>query len=188
LCYPEKQQGEPEKVSLICRLLHQSPPGEFGQVVQDLYALVKDDELVRQEATHAGAHHNKKNFTPVQVNGSTVLLTHYNDLGGNRFFYPQDKFSFEFDHLSGITSKTYLHSVMLDEEELWRGALHKGLNTYVNCYFPAGNCCVFKKSLDPAAASYAFAPIGFCCCFCKKNTFQLTLSLFVKSPSFSVCC
>uniref|UniRef100_A0A8B9ZMZ7 F-actin-capping protein subunit alpha n=1 Tax=Anas zonorhyncha TaxID=75864 RepID=A0A8B9ZMZ7_9AVES len=138
---------EPEKVSLICRLLRQSPPGEFGQVVQDLYALVKDDELVRQEAAHVGAHHNKKNFTPVQVNGSTVLLTHYNDLGGNRFFYPQDKFSFEFDHLSGITSKTHLHSVMLDEEELWRGALHKGLNTYVNCHFPAGNCCVFKKSL-----------------------------------------
>ncbi|NXK45402.1 CAZA3 protein, partial [Chauna torquata] len=138
---------EQEKLSLICRLLHQSPPGEFRQAVQDLYVLVQDDELVRQEAAHAGAHHNKNNFTPVQVNGSTVLLTHYNDLGGNRFFYPQDKFSFEFDHLSGVTSKTHLHSVMLDEGELWRGALQKGLNAYVNRHFPVGNCCVFKKSL-----------------------------------------
>ncbi|NXI74548.1 CAZA3 protein, partial [Anseranas semipalmata] len=136
-----------EKVSLICSLLRQSPPGEFGQVVQDLYALVQDDDLVRQEAANVGANHNKNNFTPVEVNGSTVLLTHYNDLGRNRFFYPQDKFSFEFDHLSGITSKTHLHSVMLDEGELWRGALHKGLNAYVNCHFPVGNCCVFKKSV-----------------------------------------
>ncbi|XP_003202542.2 F-actin-capping protein subunit alpha-2 [Meleagris gallopavo] len=143
------EQGlrESEKVSLICGLLRQSPPGEFRQVVQDLCDLLQDDELVKQEAAHAGARHNKNNFTPVFVNGNIVLLTQYNDLGGNRFFYPQDKFSFEFDHLSGITTKTHLHRVMLDEGELWRGALHKGLNAYVNCHFPAGNCCVFKKSL-----------------------------------------
>ncbi|XP_072188350.1 F-actin-capping protein subunit alpha-3 [Excalfactoria chinensis] len=138
---------ESEKVSLICRLLHQSPPGEFRQIVQDLCYLLQDDELVNQEAARAGARHNKNNFTPVLVNGITVLLTHYNDLGGNRFFYPQDNFSFEFDHLSGVTSNTHLHRVMLDEGELWRGALHKGLNAYVNCHFPVGNCCVFKKRL-----------------------------------------
>ncbi|KAI6079052.1 F-actin-capping protein subunit alpha [Aix galericulata] len=69
------KQSEPEKVSLICRLLRQSPPGEFGQVVQDLYALVKDDELVRQEAAHVGAHHNKKNFTPVQHRRHRLMLT-----------------------------------------------------------------------------------------------------------------
>ncbi|XP_049678248.1 F-actin-capping protein subunit alpha-3 [Accipiter gentilis] len=138
---------EPEKVSLICSLLHQSPPGEFGQVVRDLSALVQDDKLVRQEAARVGACHNKNNLTPVQINGRTVLLTRYNDLGGNRFFDPQDKFSFEFDHLRGVISKPQLHGVMLDEGELWREALHKGLKAYVSCHFPAGNCCVFKKSL-----------------------------------------
>nr|XP_009504602.1 PREDICTED: F-actin-capping protein subunit alpha-3 [Phalacrocorax carbo] len=134
---------EPEKASLICRLLCQSPPGEFGQVVQDLSALVQDDKLVR----HGGACHNKNNFTPIEINRHTVLLTHYNDLGGNRFFDPQDKLSFEFDHLCGVTSKPQLHGVMLDEAELWREALHKGLKAYVSSHFPDGNCCVFKKSL-----------------------------------------
>ncbi|XP_065597200.1 LOW QUALITY PROTEIN: F-actin-capping protein subunit alpha-3 [Cyrtonyx montezumae] len=138
---------ESEKVSLICRLLRQSPPGEFRQVVQDLCALLQDDELVRQEAALAGAHHNKNSFTPVLVIGNTVLLTQYIDLGGYHFFHPQDKFSFEFDHLITIISKTHLHRVMLDEGELWRVALHKGLNAYVNCHFPVENCCVFKKSL-----------------------------------------
>ncbi|XP_054672944.1 F-actin-capping protein subunit alpha-3 [Grus americana] len=138
---------EPEKVSLICSLLRQSPPGEFGQVVQDISALVRDDKLMRQEAARMGACHNQNNFTPIQINRRTVLLTRYNNLGGNRFFDPQDKFSFEFDHLRGVTSKPQLHGVMLDEGELWRETLHKGLKAYVSRHFPEGNCCVFRKSL-----------------------------------------
>uniref|UniRef100_A0A8D0FYM3 F-actin-capping protein subunit alpha n=1 Tax=Strix occidentalis caurina TaxID=311401 RepID=A0A8D0FYM3_STROC len=123
-----------EKASLICDLLCQSPPGDFGQVVQDLSALVRDDKLVRQEAACMGTCHNKNNFTPIQINGRTVLLTHYNDLGGNSFFDSQDKFSVEFDHLCGVTIKSQLHSVILD--------------ACVSCHFPAGNCCMFKKSLE----------------------------------------
>uniref|UniRef100_A0A8C8A9K8 F-actin-capping protein subunit alpha n=1 Tax=Otus sunia TaxID=257818 RepID=A0A8C8A9K8_9STRI len=128
--------GRTSKASLICGLLCQSPPGDFGQVVRDLSALVRDDKLVRQEAACVGVCHNKNNFTPVQINGRTVLLTHYNDLGGNSFFDSQDKFSVEFDHLCGVTIKPRLHSVMLD-----------GLKGCVSCHFPVGNSCMFKKSL-----------------------------------------
>ncbi|NXC47064.1 CAZA3 protein, partial [Penelope pileata] len=177
----EQGQRKSEKASLICGLLRQSPPGEFEQVVQDLCALAQDEELVKQEAARAGARHNKNNFTPVQVNGNTVLLTNYNDLGGNRFFYPQDKFSFEFDHLSGLTSKTHLHRVMLDEGELWRGALHKGLNAYVNRHFPGGNSCVFKKSLGKrqmlvaCIEAHQYQPVKHCNSLWKSDwTFALT--------------
>ncbi|XP_057284026.1 F-actin-capping protein subunit alpha-3 [Pezoporus wallicus] len=138
---------KPEKVSLICSLLRQSPPGEFIQVVRDLSALVQDEQLVRQEAARIGACHSKSNFTPIKINGHTVLLTHYNDLGENSFFDPQGKFSFELDHLRRVTRKPQLHGVMLDEGELWKETLHKGLKTYISCHFPAANCCVFKKSL-----------------------------------------
>ncbi|NXC66529.1 CAZA3 protein, partial [Anhinga anhinga] len=145
--YAGQELRQLEKASLICSLLRQSPPGEFGRVVQDLSALVQNDKLVRQEAAHVGACHNKNNFTPIQINRRTVLLTHYNDLGGNRFFDPQDKFSFEFDHLRGVTSKPQLHGVLLDEGELWREAVHRVLKAYVSSHFPEGNCCVFRKSL-----------------------------------------
>jgi len=138
---------ELEKVSLSCGLLQQSSPGEFGQVVQDLCALVQDNNLVRREAAHVGACHNKNNFTPVQINGRTVLLTHYNDLGGNSFLDPLNNFSFEFNHLRGGASRPQLHGVMLDRGELWREALHEALRAYVSCHFAAGNCCVFKKIL-----------------------------------------
>lgn len=142
-----QEPSEQEKASLMCSLLRQSPPGELGYIVHDLCVLIQDDKLVRQEAACVAACHNKNNFIPIQINGHTVLLTHYNDLGGNRFFDPENKFSFEFDHLRGATSKPQVHGVMLDKGELWRIALHKGLKAYVSCHFPAGNCCVFKKSL-----------------------------------------
>nr|XP_009670240.1 PREDICTED: F-actin-capping protein subunit alpha-3 [Struthio camelus australis] len=132
---------------LVCSLLHQAPPGEFAQVVQDLQALVQDQELLRREATRARARHNKSHFPPARINGHTVLVTRYNDLGGNRFFDPQDKLSFAFDHLSGLAGQYQLHDVLLDEGELWRGALQKGLAAYVSCHFPAGNCSVFRKNV-----------------------------------------
>lgn len=74
---------------------------------------------MRLEAARAGVCHNENDFTPIQINKRTALLTHYNDLGGNRFFDPQDKFSFVFNHLCGMTSKCHPHGVMLDEGQLW---------------------------------------------------------------------
>ncbi|KAM6381879.1 LOW QUALITY PROTEIN: F-actin-capping protein subunit alpha-3 [Alca torda] len=142
--WSRKEVCKPVKVSLICSLLRQSLPGESGQVVRDLSALVQDEKLARQEAAHLGVCHNKSNFTPIQIN---ALLTPYNDLEGNCFFDPQDKLSFVFDPLCGVTSKTQGHGVMLGERELWREALHKDLTAYVSCHFPVGTCCVFKKGL-----------------------------------------
>uniref|UniRef100_A0A8B9PDT6 F-actin-capping protein subunit alpha n=1 Tax=Apteryx owenii TaxID=8824 RepID=A0A8B9PDT6_APTOW len=131
---------------LVCSLLLQAPPGEFAQVVRDLQALVRDKELLRHEAARAGAQRSKSHFPPVRINKHTVLVTHYNDLGGNCFFDPQDKLSFAFDHLSRVAGKYRLHDVLLDEGELRKGALHKDLEAYVSRHFPASNCCVFQKN------------------------------------------
>nr|XP_013802596.1 PREDICTED: F-actin-capping protein subunit alpha-3 [Apteryx mantelli mantelli] len=141
-------QGPPllQKAPLVCSLLLQAPPGEFAQVVRDLQALVRDKELLRHEAARAGAQRSKSHFPPVRINKHTVLVTRYNDLGGNCFFDPQDKLSFAFDHLSRVAGKYRLHDVLLDEGELWKGALHKDLEAYVSRHFPAGNCCVFQKN------------------------------------------
>ncbi|XP_019400026.1 PREDICTED: F-actin-capping protein subunit alpha-3 [Crocodylus porosus] len=136
-----------EKVSIICNLLYQAPPGEFSNVFEDLRTLVQDDELMRQEVAQVCAHHNKNNFTSVRIEGRNILVTRYNDLGGNRFFDPQNKFSFKFDHLSETASKFQLHGVLLDETELWRRALNSALKAYVSSYFPSGDCSVFRKTL-----------------------------------------
>ncbi|NXG27532.1 CAZA3 protein, partial [Dromaius novaehollandiae] len=135
-----------EKAPLVCSLLLQAPPGEFAQVIQDLWVLVCDEELLRREAARMGAWRSQGHFPPVQINGHIVLVTRYDYLGGNRFFDPQDKLSFAFDHPSGVASKYQLHDVLLDEGELQRGALHQGLKVYVSRHFPTGNCCVFRKN------------------------------------------
>ncbi|CAM2097668.1 F-actin-capping protein subunit alpha-3 [Caretta caretta] len=136
-----------EKEWVICHLLYQARPGEFCSVFEDLCILVQDDDLMRQEAAQVCAHHNKNNFTLVRIKGTNVLVAHYNDLGGNSFFDPKNKFSFKFDHLSGISNKFQLHRVAWDETELWRTALNSALKAYVNSHFPSGDCSVFRKKL-----------------------------------------
>ncbi|XP_067415073.1 F-actin-capping protein subunit alpha-3 [Emydura macquarii macquarii] len=156
-----------EKVRVICSLLYQAPPGEFYSVFEDLRILVQDDDLMRQEAAHVCAHHNKNNFTPVRIEGTNVLVTRYNDLGGNRFFDPQNKFSFKFDHLSGISNKFQLHMVAWDEAELWRTALNSALKAYVDSHFPSGDCIVFRKTLKNRKVfvvcieGHQYKPLGF---------------------------
>uniref|UniRef100_A0A8C8SMU6 F-actin-capping protein subunit alpha n=1 Tax=Pelusios castaneus TaxID=367368 RepID=A0A8C8SMU6_9SAUR len=136
-----------EKVRAICSLLYQAPPGEFYSVFEDLRILVQDEDLMRQEAAQVCAHHNKNNFISVRIEGTNVLVTRYNDLGGHRFFDLQNKFSFKFDHLSGISNKFQLHMVAWDEAELWRTALNRALKAYVDSHFSSGDCSVFRKTL-----------------------------------------
>ncbi|EMP25004.1 F-actin-capping protein subunit alpha-2 [Chelonia mydas] len=162
-----------EKVWVICHLLYQAPPGEFCSVFEDLRILVQDDDLMRQEAAQVCAHHNKNNFTLVRIKGTNVLVTRYNDLGGNRFFDPKNKFSFKFDHLSGISNKFQLHRVAWDETELWRTALNSALKAYVNSHFPSGDCSVFRKTLKNrqifvvCIAGHQYKQLGFWNCLWK---------------------
>nr|XP_056702581.1 F-actin-capping protein subunit alpha-3 [Euleptes europaea] len=143
----EDELSKEEKIGMICGLLRQAPPNEFHHIFEDLRILVMDDQLMRTEAAQECAFHNKKNFKAVKLLGGHSLLTHFNDLRGNRFFDPQSAFSFRHDHLSGKTDKFLLQGSLGDDAELWRSTLNVVLKTYMNNHFPSGTCCVFRKEL-----------------------------------------
>ncbi|XP_042322828.1 F-actin-capping protein subunit alpha-3 [Sceloporus undulatus] len=144
----EDELSNEEKIDLICSLLLQAPPGEFRNVFEDLRILICDDHLMRNEAAQVSANHTKKNFTPVSIRGDDSLVTRHNDLGGNRFFDPQIKLSFRFDHLSRRADKILLyHVVRKDTAELWRETLNVALESYVKKHFHSGTCRVYRKSL-----------------------------------------
>ncbi|XP_060635678.2 F-actin-capping protein subunit alpha-3 [Anolis sagrei] len=137
-----------EKISFICGLLLQVPPGEFRNVFEDLRILIGDDHLMRQEAAQVSAHHTRNNFTPVSIRGEDSLVTRHNDLGGNRFFDPQIKLSFRFDHLSGRADKILIyHDFKRDTAELWRETLNVTLESYVKKHLLSGICRVYQKTL-----------------------------------------
>ncbi|XP_066489887.1 F-actin-capping protein subunit alpha-3 [Tiliqua scincoides] len=144
----ESELSKEEKTKLICGLLKQAPPGEFNNVFEDLRILIDDDILMRLEAAQVCAHHTRNNFTSVRIKGGNALVTRYNYIGGNRFFDPQIKLSFRFDHLSGKADKFLLHhDTFRDDTELWRATLNVALESYVESHFQSGGCRVFKKNL-----------------------------------------
>lgn len=147
ITFGECDPSEKEKIKMICGLLRQAPPNEFSYVFEDLRVLVMDDQLMRLEAAHECASHNKKNFKEVKLLGGSTLVTRYNDLKGNRFFDPQTTFSFRYDHLTGRTDKFLVQGTIGDDAELWRSTLNVALKTYVKNHFPSGTCCVFRRDL-----------------------------------------
>uniref|UniRef100_A0A670KKW7 F-actin-capping protein subunit alpha n=1 Tax=Podarcis muralis TaxID=64176 RepID=A0A670KKW7_PODMU len=144
----ECELSEEEKTNVICSLLQQAPPGEYRNVFEDLRILAHDDHLMRYKAAQVCANHTRKNFTAVRVKGENALVTRYNDLGGNRFFDPQIKLSFRFDHLTKRVDKVLLyHSVRKDRAELWRETLNIILESYMRRHFLSGDCRVYKKMI-----------------------------------------
>lgn len=144
----ESELSKKEKTKLICNFLKQARPGEFNHVFEDLRILVNDNNLMRLEAAQVCAHHNRNNCTSVKIKGDNALVTRYNYIGGNRFFDPQIKLSFRFDHLSGRADKFLPHhDTLRGDAELWRGTLNAALESYMESHFSSGCCRVFNKNL-----------------------------------------
>ncbi|XP_062990631.1 F-actin-capping protein subunit alpha-3 [Elgaria multicarinata webbii] len=144
----EKELSDEEKIELICNLLLQAPPGEFLNVFEDLCVLVCNYHLMRYEAAPVCANHSRNNFTAVSIRGNHALVTRFNHLGGNRFFDPQIKLSFRFDHLTKRVDKLLLYRcIRKDNAELWRETLNVTLESYMKRHFPSGSCCVYRKTL-----------------------------------------
>ncbi|KAM6436435.1 F-actin-capping protein subunit alpha-3 [Liasis olivaceus] len=136
------------KIKFICNLLKQSPPGEFKNVFEDLRFLVCDDALMKHEAAQVCASHSRKNFTAGNIKGDNVLVTRHNDMGGNRFFDPQIKLSFTFDHLNRRADKILLYcNIRKDKAELWRETLNVTLEDYMKRHFLSGACRVYRKTI-----------------------------------------
>lgn len=136
------------KIKLICNLLKQCPPGEFKNVFEDLRFLLCDDKLMKQEVAQVCANHSKKNFTTANIKGDNVLVTRHNDMEGDRFFDPQIKLSFTFDHLNRRADKILLYcNIRRDKAELWRETLNVTLEAYMKKHFISGVCRVYRKTI-----------------------------------------
>lgn len=136
------------KIKFICSLLKQCPPGEFRNVFEDLRFLVCDDKLMKYEVAQVCANHSKKNFTTATIKGERVLVTRHNDMEGDRFFDPQIKLSFTFDHLNGRADKILLYcNIRRDKAELWRETLNVTLEAYMKRHYISGVCRVYRKTI-----------------------------------------
>ncbi|XP_070804006.1 F-actin-capping protein subunit alpha-3 [Pituophis catenifer annectens] len=144
----QEEAAKALKIKLICNLLKQCPPGEFKNVFEDLRFLLCDDKLMKQEVAQVCANHSKKNFATANIKGDNVLVTRHNDMEGDRFFDPQIKLSFTFDHLNRRADKILLYcNIRRDKAELWRETLNVTLEAYMKRHFISGVCRVYRKTI-----------------------------------------
>ncbi|XP_059800893.1 F-actin-capping protein subunit alpha-2-like [Hypanus sabinus] len=127
---------------ILSSILSQAPPGEFSEVVNDLRALINDDDLIRENIEQITAKCNLENFIPVLVGAEKVLITEHGDLGNEYFLDPKQKISFKFDHLSRTVSDIQPCTAE-NPTENWRTVIESALTSYVNKHYPAGNVIVY---------------------------------------------
>lgn len=143
----EELISDQEKVRIVSDFILHSPPGEFNEVFNDVRVLLNDDALLKEEASHAFAQYNKDQLTPVKIDGSDthVLITEYNDLGGNKFFDARSKQSFKYDHLRKEASD-YQPYEPDQTAEPWRAALDAEFLQYTQNHYKHGVCSVIGRS------------------------------------------
>ncbi|XP_067908363.1 F-actin-capping protein subunit alpha-2-like [Heterodontus francisci] len=134
-------------INILSSILSQAPPGEFSEVVNDLRALLNDDELICENIERITAKYNLEQFIPVAVreHQEKVLITKHGDLGNGYFLDPKQKISFKFDHLGKNVSD--IQPCALDiSMESWTRAIESALTNYVKKQYRDGNCSVYGKT------------------------------------------
>ncbi|XP_072328263.1 F-actin-capping protein subunit alpha-2-like [Scyliorhinus torazame] len=135
------------KINILSSILSQAPPGEFSEVVNDMRALLNDDELICENIERITAKYNLEQFIPIAVTEHTkkVLITEHGDLGNGYFLDPVQNVSFKFDHLNKNVSEIQPYALETSLES-WRRAVESALTSYVKKHYPDGNCSVYGKT------------------------------------------
>ncbi|WVO20915.1 uncharacterized protein IAS62_002216 [Cryptococcus decagattii] len=136
-----------DKCKLAARLVEQTPPGEINDVINDIRAIINDDQALMPHVRPALRSYNLSQLLVVEhpelgdVPAHTSLLSEAN--------------SFAFDHLT-FTVSDYQPYELPKEEEAFRAELAKSLEAYSKNHFPSGfysvACSQFPLNPKPAAA------------------------------------
>ncbi|WWC69294.1 uncharacterized protein I206_103232 [Kwoniella pini CBS 10737] len=160
-----------EKCKLAAKTLEQSPPGEINDVINDIRAVINDDNALMPYVLPTLREYNLSQLHVIDhpvsdgVPAHSSILSHATILPGTegeeeRFVDAEGKRSFKFDHITlGITD--YQPYDLPEEEETFRAALAQSLAKYTKNHFPSGQSSVSSSQyplLPPASAIPEPAP------------------------------
>ncbi|TYJ58149.1 hypothetical protein B9479_001245 [Cryptococcus floricola] len=150
-----------QKCKLASTLVEQTPPGEINDVINDIRAIIADDEALMPHVLPALRAYNLKQLHVVEhpeEEGSpahTSLLSEASIVPGaetERYIDAAGKRSFAFDHLT-FTVSDYQPYQLPDDEEQFRAELAGSLTSYTKNHFPSGyasvSCSQFPLNPEP---------------------------------------
>ncbi|KAF8340339.1 F-actin-capping protein subunit alpha [Cantharellus anzutake] len=139
-----------DKIEAVSKFLLQSPPGEINDVLNDVRAIVRNDELLRTGILPALEQYNVEQLITVKVPDADhqVIISEAGRLeqGTQRFVDPKSHTSFELDHIQLQTSDP--QPVYTNEDhEAFRSALEVAAEKYVADHFEEGVVTVFPPKV-----------------------------------------
>ncbi|KAI6044705.1 F-actin capping protein alpha subunit [Pisolithus marmoratus] len=123
-------------------LLH----GEINDVLNDVRAIVNDDESLEQEILPALRDYNLAQFITVDVPGTSHQVCKITPSRRERFLDPRSKTSFKFDHLRLEATDSRPEESDIDVEPL-RAALESSALAYISAHYHDGVVAVFSVQL-----------------------------------------
>ncbi|KAG8936390.1 F-actin-capping protein subunit alpha [Tulasnella sp. 418] len=134
----------------------QSPPGEINDVLNDVRAIIADDESLKTGIAPAIEEYNLQQFTTVDVPGQNhkAIIHEIGKQSGSddRFIDPRSKTTFVFDHITLQASDPEPFESS-EEAEPFRAFLEESTLKYVYDHFNDAVCSVFA---DPNSTKKYF--------------------------------
>ncbi|WVF72007.1 hypothetical protein IAT40_006818 [Kwoniella sp. CBS 6097] len=147
-----------EKCKLAAGFVEQTPPGEINDVINDIRAIISDDNALMTHVMPALRSYNLSQLHVVDHQASEGVPAHSSLLSTaavlpgsaedeDRYVDAEGKRSFAFDHVT-LAVSDYQPYELPEEEESFRAALAKSLAAYTKNHFATG-CSSVSTSQFP---------------------------------------
>jgi len=136
-----------ELIEIANNFILSSPPGELGEVVTDVRALLPDERMINATAGRTFREYNTEQMIAVDSpKGHKVLITKYGEVSDSEFLDPRGGLVLHFDHIKQqVTSNRPISGELEASSEPLRAAFDKAFQDYVKEHYPNGAATVYAK-------------------------------------------
>jgi len=143
-----------ELIDIANSFILSSPPGELGEVVTDVRALLPDEKMINSTAGKTFREYNTEQMVAVDSpKGHKVLITKYGEVNDSEYLDPRGGLVLRFDHIKQqVTANRPAAGELDSSAEPLRAAFDKAFSDYSKEHYPFGASTVYAKGNEVTIA------------------------------------